>query len=117
LCIKLESNGPVFYNSYRAGRGFKIFKFFKFRTMYVGADSRVDELANMNLYSVGGQVFFKANNDPRVTRVGAMLRNTSLDELPQLLNVLMGDMSIVGNRPLPLYEASALTTHEVAARF
>jgi|KBSMisStaDraftv2_1062788.scaffolds.fasta_scaffold01682_7 lipopolysaccharide/colanic/teichoic acid biosynthesis glycosyltransferase len=117
LCVKLESNGPIFYNSYRAGRGFKIFKFFKFRTMYVGADSKVDELANMNQYSVGGQVFFKANNDPRVTRVGALLRNSSLDELPQLLNVLMGDMSIVGNRPLPLYEASALTTNELADRF
>ena len=117
LCIKLESRGPVFYNAYRAGRGFKIFKFFKFRTMYVGADTRMNELANMNQYSPGGQVFFKANNDPRVTRLGAFLRNTSLDELPQLLNVLLGDMSIVGNRPLPLYEASALTTNELAERF
>lgn len=117
LCIRLESRGPVFYNSYRAGRGFKIFKFFKFRTMYVGADAKVDELANINQYSPADPVFFKANNDPRVTRLGTFLRNTSLDELPQLLNVLKGDMSIVGNRPLPLYEASALTTNELANRF
>jgi len=83
----------------------------------VGSDAKVDELANINQYSMCGQVFFKANNDPRVTKVGALLRNTSLDEIPQLLNVLMGDMSIVGNRPLPLYEASALTTNELAERF
>jgi lipopolysaccharide/colanic/teichoic acid biosynthesis glycosyltransferase len=118
LAIKMESRGPIFYNSYRAGRGYKIFKFFKFRTMKVGADRMVNSLSHLNQYNVaGGPVFFKVSNDPRITKIGSFLRNTSLDELPQLFNVLKGDMSIVGNRPLPLYEASRLTTDEWAERF
>jgi lipopolysaccharide/colanic/teichoic acid biosynthesis glycosyltransferase len=118
LLIKLDSSGPVFYNSYRAGRGFRVFKFFKFRTMKVGADRMVTSLSHLNQYNgKEAQVFFKLNNDPRVTRIGQFLRNTSLDELPQLFNVLKGDMSMVGNRPLPLYEASSLTTNEWAERF
>lgn len=118
VLIKLDSQGPIFYNSYRAGRGYRIFKFYKFRTMKVGADRMVTSLSHMNQYQAkDGPVFFKVNNDPRVTRIGAFLRNTSLDELPQLFNVLKGDMSLVGNRPLPLYEASALTTNEWAERF
>jgi lipopolysaccharide/colanic/teichoic acid biosynthesis glycosyltransferase len=118
ILIKLDSSGPVFYNSYRAGRGYRIFKFYKFRTMKVGADRMVTSLSHMNQYhGKEAPVFFKVNNDPRVTRIGAFLRNTSLDELPQLFNVLKGDMSLVGNRPLPLYEASALTTNEWAERF
>jgi lipopolysaccharide/colanic/teichoic acid biosynthesis glycosyltransferase len=64
-----------------------------------------------------GSAFIKIANDPRVTRVGMFLRNTSIDELPQLYNVLRGDMSIVGNRPLPLYEAEKITTDQFAARF
>lgn len=118
LMIKLDSSGPVFYNSYRAGRGFRVFKFYKFRTMKVGADRMVTSLSHLNQYNgKESQVFFKVNNDPRVTRIGQFLRNTSLDELPQLFNVLKGDMSMVGNRPLPLYEASSLTTNEWAERF
>lgn len=118
LLIKLDSSGPVFYNSYRAGRGYRIFKFYKFRTMKVGADRMVTSLSHMNQYhGKEAPVFFKVNNDPRVTGIGAFLRNTSLDELPQLFNVLKGDMSLVGNRPLPLYEASSLTTNEWAERF
>ncbi len=118
LAIKLESRGPVFYTAYRAGRGYKIFKFFKFRTMEVGADQKINDLAELNQYkSNEGPVFFKADNDPRVTRVGTFLRNFSLDELPQLINVLLGEMSLVGNRPLPLYEAAALTTDQWAERF
>jgi lipopolysaccharide/colanic/teichoic acid biosynthesis glycosyltransferase len=119
FAIKLESSGPVFYIAKRAGRGYRIFNFFKFRTMYLGSDKRVHELTHLNQYNADnrGPVFFKISNDPRITKVGAFLRNTSLDELPQLINVLMGDMSLVGNRPLPLYEAVTLTTDEYAARF
>ena len=119
IAIKLESRGPVFYNAKRAGRGFKIFKFFKFRTMVVNADKKIETLAHLNQYGQGnnGAKFFKIANDPRITKVGKFLRNTSLDELPQLFNVLKGDMSLVGNRPLPLYEAATLTTNEFVERF
>lgn len=119
LAIKIESKGPVFYNSNRAGRGFRIFKFYKFRTMIVNADKKIEALAHLNQYTdnSSGAKFFKIPNDPRITRVGKFLRNTSLDELPQLFNVLKGDMSLVGNRPLPLYEAATLTTNEFVERF
>jgi lipopolysaccharide/colanic/teichoic acid biosynthesis glycosyltransferase len=115
IAIKLESKGPVFYNSFRAGRGFRIFKFYKFRTMEIDADKKLAKLVHLNQYN--NSKFFKVQNDPRVTRLGAFLRKTSLDEFPQLLNVLKGDMSIVGNRPLPLYEAAALTTNDSIERF
>ncbi len=119
IAIKLCSRGPVFYNALRAGRGFKVFKFFKFRTMEVGADNKTDQLAHLNQYqgSNGRPNFLKICNDPRVTKVGQFLRNTSLDELPQLFNVFIGDMSLVGNRPLPIYEASTLTYDEAVERF
>jgi lipopolysaccharide/colanic/teichoic acid biosynthesis glycosyltransferase len=119
FAVKIESRGPVLYNSYRAGRGYRIFRFFKFRTMRVGADRMIQSIAHLNKYNNFGHapVFFKADNDPRITRVGKFLRSSGLDELPQLFNVLLGDMSIVGNRPLPLYEASALTSDESADRF
>ena len=119
IAIKLESKGPVFYNAKRAGRGFRIFKFFKFRTMVVNADKKIEALAHLNQYreNTSGPKFFKISNDPRVTKVGRFLRNTSLDEIPQLFNVLKGDMSLVGNRPLPLYEAATLTTNEFVERF
>jgi lipopolysaccharide/colanic/teichoic acid biosynthesis glycosyltransferase len=119
LAIRLESSGPVFYIAKRAGRGYRIFNFFKFRTMIQGADKRIDELTHLNQYNGDSRspVFFKMNNDPRITRIGRFLRNTSLDELPQLINVFLGDMSLVGNRPLPLYEAQTLTTDQYAARF
>lgn len=119
LLIKLESKGPVFYISHRAGNGYKIFNFYKFRTMVVNADKLVSQMSHLNQYDTDGKepVFFKVSNDPRVTRLGAFLRNSSLDELPQLLNVLLGHMSLVGNRPLPLYEAATLTTDDYAGRF
>lgn len=118
ILVKTDSRGPVFYISKRAGKGYRIFNFYKFRTMLEGADRRLGELAHRNLYQdVPETLFFKIEDDPRCTRAGRFLRRTSLDELPQLINVLMGDMSLVGNRPLPLYEAASLTTDDLAKRF
>lgn len=118
--IRLESKGSVFYVAPRAGKRYQVFKFYKFRTMVADADKRVSDLAHLNQYDTDDKnspVFFKLTNDPRVTKFGSFLRNTSLDEIPQLINVLKGDMSLVGNRPLPLYEAATLTTDRYAARF
>lgn len=120
LLIKLESRGPVFYISKRAGTGYRIFDFYKFRTMRTDADQQVKHLMHLNQYSHkdgSKSAFVKIENDPRITKIGRFLRNTSLDELPQLINVLMGDMSLVGNRPLPLYEAELLTKDQWAKRF
>ena len=119
LIIKLESRGPIFYVSKRAGTGYKIFNFYKFRSMRVGADAELAQLAHLNQYNDNAQdgVFFKIKDDPRITGFGQFLRNTSLDEIPQLFNVLTGDMSLVGNRPLPLYEAEKLTKDQIAWRF
>jgi lipopolysaccharide/colanic/teichoic acid biosynthesis glycosyltransferase len=116
IAIKLESRGPVFYRSKRVGTGYKTFDFIKFRSMSVQADRLLDEYRFRNQYA-DGTVFIKIANDPRVTRVGRFIRKYSIDELPQLINVLRGEMSIVGNRPLPLYEAETLTRDEWCARF
>lgn len=120
LAIKLESKGPIFYISKRAGRGYKIFHFYKFRTMVAEANDKIADFSHLNMYNplrADGPVFIKIDNDPRITKIGAFLRKCSLDELPQLWNVFLGDMSLVGNRPLPLYEAATLTTDEWAKRF
>lgn len=170
MIIKLESRGPIFYIAKRVGRGYTIFDFYKFRSMKVGADAQMKDLAHLNQYkknetesqdqtsevvlenkencsvcSPKGEVcqsylylkgnavceklylyqkkmqdegkFIKFSNDPRVTKIGKFIRNTSIDELPQLFNVLKGDMSIVGNRPLPLYEAEKITLDEFNIRF
>jgi lipopolysaccharide/colanic/teichoic acid biosynthesis glycosyltransferase len=119
LAIALESKGPIFYKSKRVGRGYQVFDFFKFRSMCVGADARLFEFQHLNQYNSGGTMalFVKLNHDPRVTRVGRFIRKYSIDELPQLINVLRGEMSLVGNRPLPLYEAEQLTRDEWSARF
>jgi lipopolysaccharide/colanic/teichoic acid biosynthesis glycosyltransferase len=165
ILIRLESKGPAFYYSLRVGTGYKVFKFYKFRSMLVNADKRIKDLNHLNQYNIdaasgeeetvavnglcdecksygkcqyplhadnnswcekdfrysqkanAGSAFFKIKNDPRITRVGNFIRNTSIDELPQLWNVIIGDMSIVGNRPLPLYEAEKLTTDKYALRF
>ena len=118
LAIRIESRGNIFYVSKRAGMGYRIFNFYKFRTMSPNAELSRPQYVHLNLYPYSELArFFKVENDPRITRVGRFLRNTSLDELPQLFNVLRGDMSLVGNRPLPLYEAENLTTDELAKRF
>jgi len=95
LIIKLDSRGPVIYKSKRRYRD-KVFSMYKFRTMVMGADKIKKELMDLNERS---GPMFKIKNDPRVTRVGRLLRKTSLDELPQLFNVLIGNMSLVGPRP------------------
>jgi len=97
LLIKLEDRGPVFFTQTRAGKWGRHFKIFKFRSMYVDAEQRLQELLAHNQHHEG--VTFKIKNDPRITRVGKWLRRLSLDELPQLINVLKGDMSLVGPRP------------------
>lgn len=164
IAIRFESKGPVFYYSLRVGTGYQIFKFYKFRSMFTGADAKLKELAHLNQYNIAteetekaaqqgtqtlsgdldllnpdllymdgqmvteeeyarikkakaGSAFVKIKDDPRITKVGKFIRNTSIDELPQLFNVLKGDMSLVGNRPLPLYEAEKITTDQFSLRF
>lgn len=165
ILIRLESKGPVFYYSLRVGSGYKIFKFYKFRSMITGADARLKDLSYLNQYNVAkantfskqnvremcelcehagigcanplyadnevicetlhklrketnsDSAFIKIKDDPRITKLGHFIRNMSIDELPQLWNVFIGDMSIVGNRPLPLYEAEKITTDKNSMRF
>lgn len=158
IAMKLESRGPAFYVSKRVGQNYKIFDLYKFRTMFVNADQKLDSLKHLNQYADAAnedlescsectidkpcssllfydgeticenlfakkkakdskEAFVKIVNDPRITRVGKFLRNTSIDEIPQLINVLKGDMSVVGNRPLPLYEAEQLTRDAASLRF
>ncbi len=101
LLIKFTSPGPIVFRQARSGKNGKPFTMYKFRSMRTDAEMERDELVRFNVMS--GPVF-KLENDPRVTRIGKLLRKTSLDEFPQLLNVLKGDMSLVGPRPLPIYE-------------
>ncbi|GGK80512.1 sugar transferase [Mangrovihabitans endophyticus] len=99
LVIKLDTGGPVFFRQVRVGRGGESFRMFKFRTMHVDAERRMETVRQHNEF---GSVLFKMRSDPRVTRSGRLLRRYSLDELPQLINVLLGEMSLVGPRP-PLH--------------
>lgn len=97
LAIKLEDGGPVFFSGQRWGKDFKYFPMHKFRSMCVDAESRTDEVLSDE--DKNGMAF-KIKDDPRITKVGKFLRNTTVDELPQLLNVLKGEMSLVGPRPI-----------------
>ncbi len=106
IAIKLESKGPVFFLQSRAGRGNRSFNLIKFRSMYIDAEQRKADLDAMNESDDG--VMFKIRDDPRITRVGAFIRRFSIDELPQLFNVLKGEMSLVGPRPLIFSETAAL---------
>lgn len=99
--IRLESPGPVFFSQKRVGRNGRIFKMYKFRSMYADAEERKKELMSQN--EMEG-LMFKMENDPRITKVGRFLRRTSLDEFPQFLNILKGEMSLVGTRPPTLDE-------------
>jgi exopolysaccharide biosynthesis polyprenyl glycosylphosphotransferase len=104
LAVRLSSPGPVLFRQRRVGRAGEEFNMLKFRSMYVDAEQR---LGDLHALSDGNQILFKMRDDPRVTRLGRILRRFSLDELPQLLNVLRGEMSLVGPRP-PLPQEVAL---------
>jgi len=101
VAIRLDTKGPVFFRQPRVGRDGRHFRIFKYRSMVTDADDQKDRLRELNEAGVG---LFKITHDPRVTRVGTFLRRTSLDELPQLLNVMRGEMSLVGPRPLVIDE-------------
>ncbi|SDM75604.1 Sugar transferase involved in LPS biosynthesis (colanic, teichoic acid) [Daejeonella rubra] len=125
ILIRLDTKGPVLYKSKRVGTGYNIFDFYKFRSMRIDAERQLENLSELNLYKADADeensgkksVFVKLIDDPRITRIGNFIRRTSIDELPQLFNVIKGDMSLVGNRPLPLYEAEMLTSNEWSLRF
>lgn len=99
VLIKLSSEGPVLFQQTRVGRNGRHFTIYKFRTMVANAESLQKE---MDRFNEAGGAYFKMRDDPRVTRIGAILRKLSLDEIPQFINVLTGDMSLVGPRPLPI---------------
>jgi exopolysaccharide biosynthesis polyprenyl glycosylphosphotransferase len=110
LAIKLDTPGPVLFRQRRVGRAGRRFQILKFRSMHEDADSRKHELVGLTLHSGASETgIFKVAADPRVTRVGRVLRRFSLDELPQLVNILRGDMSLVGPRPLPEDEHERIT--------
>lgn len=164
IAVAIESGWPVIYKSKRVGCNYKIFDFYKFRSMYKDADKKLAAYKAKNQYSLGSieasasiepvvlqvdnllpqsngillfsdtsampenvylktrqdaqaNAFFKMEKDPRITWTGRIIRKYSIDELPQLFNILKGDMSVVGNRPLPLYEAEQLTSDSYIERF
>ena len=111
LLVKVTSPGPIIFSQVRVGRCGRHFKFYKFRSMYIDAEARKAELLKLN--ESGDGVIFKMKRDPRITPIGRFIRKFSIDELPQLFNVLLGDMSLVGPRP-PL--PSEVRTYTLEAR-
>lgn len=108
LAIKIDSRGPVLFKQTRVGKNGRHFSMYKFRSMYIDAEERKIELSDKN--EVEG-LMFKMENDPRVTRVGKFIRKTSIDEFPQFINILKGDMSLVGTRPPTLDEFEKYSAH------
>ena len=100
LLIKLDSKGKIFFKHKRIGQNGKYIYLYKFRTMYLDADKRLEKLLENPEIKKEWEENFKLNNDPRITKIGKILRKTSLDELPQLFNILKGEMSLVGPRPV-----------------
>lgn len=130
IAIRIESKGKVIYRSSRMGRRLDVFYLYKLRSMYVGGDKDLEELLKkqnqctpenretaVDFSLPCPQYAARILNDPRITRVGKFIRNTGIDNIPQLINVIRGDMSIVGNRPLPVYEAVLMTRGEMGIRF
>jgi len=111
LAVRLESRGPVFFRDRRIGVGEREFGMLKFRTMVAGADTLQ---AGLEAENEAGGALFKIRDDPRVTRFGRVLRRLSLDEIPQIVNVLQGEMSLVGPRPLPLRDYALLEENHKA---
>ena len=110
ILVKLEDpNGPILFSQIRNGEYPKTFKMYKFRSMYVDAEERLEEIMHLNEQSGPA---FKIKDDPRITKVGKFIRKTSLDELPQLFNVLKGDMSLVGPRPAIPREVEQYTPYQ-----
>lgn len=109
IAIMLEDGGSPFYTQERMGKNMKPFRFYKFRSMYVGADKKLEELLKDNEQS--GHAF-KIKDDPRITKVGKFIRKFSIDELPQLLNIIKGDMSIVGPRPILTWQMEEADEHD-----
>lgn len=109
IAIKLEDGGPVLFIQPRAGKDMKTFKMYKFRSMYVNADEKLAELLKDNEQT--GHAF-KIKNDPRITKVGKFIRKVSIDELPQLINIMKGDMSIVGPRPILPWQMEECNKYE-----
>ena len=111
IAIKLDTRGPVFFRQVRIGRDGNGFDLFKFRSMHLDAEDRKAELADLSMGALDDAGLFKIPDDPRITRVGRLMRRYSLDELPQLVNVLRGQMSLVGPRPLIENEARQVSGH------
>ena len=110
IAIKLDSPGPVLFKQTRVGQNGRHFKIYKFRSMYIDAEERKKELMARN--EMQGDVMFKMKDDPRITRVGKVIRKLSIDELPQFFNILGGSMSLVGTRPPTVDEVEKYKTNQ-----